>query len=539
MTHPGRYSTPQMDRIWSEQNAQHINHTLWLTVRAAQIRLQPTLPTHPDATTDYGTAARLLEPHPDSEDSELRLNHWVQEAVLDGQLRHQTLARLEAFEQFTANQRQDTTQGAYHELHRGLTSSDIADNTAQIQTLQAMRLTVEHLVHLIEILAAQARTHAQVKVMGRTHGLPAQVTTLGHRWAVILQPLLGLYDEAQTMIRGWALRGIKGAVGTAADQMAVLQDDIDTPWRYSGRPGSASESPTGPDMPTDGSEGRGEVAGAIDGRFRERWLVDELSMAVAERFGVVDTMIATNQLYHRSYDQRLTDWLARVSSVAQTHTQTIRHMVMLGLATEAPAEDTQVGSSAMPHKNNPRYAERVFALAAVTRGYHHMVMETAGAPWLEGDVSTSATRNIALPGAFKTVDSLMATWRHVLNQFTPDLKAIQREIADHVESLSTGLILAACIRAGANRHDAHQAIREATVEDRAHPSLQLGIWATRLADHLHIPLDYRTILRILRHVALTGTPVGTVARQIQGVCSHAEDIVKQHQPLVAWEVDLP
>jgi len=86
---------------------------------------------------------------------------------------------------------------------------------------------------------------------------------------------------------------------------------------------------------------------------------------------------------------------APIASIATN----IRLMAGLGLLSEGKASG-QVGSSAMPHKNNPRLSERVNGLFILLKGYLTMVSEISGNQWNEGDVSESVVRRVALADSF-------------------------------------------------------------------------------------------------------------------------------------------
>jgi adenylosuccinate lyase len=117
---------------------------------------------------------------------------------------------------------------------------------------------------------------------------------------------------------------------------------------------------------------------------------------------------------------------SQLAAACGTIATAIRLMATSGLVAENPL--AHVGSSAMPHKSNPRYSERICGLQVVARGYAGMLQELAGFQWLEGDVSTSAARRIALPGLFNMVDSMLANTAWVLDHARFDWVAIEAKI---------------------------------------------------------------------------------------------------------------
>src|SRR5262249_54756438 len=155
--------------------------------------------------------------------------------------------------------------------------------------------------------------------------------------------LLIAYDRVADLIERYPLRGIKGPVGTARDQLDLLGDP-------------------------------------------ER--VAELERAVARHLRFSRTLTSVGQGYPRALDLDVGCALAQAAAGPSSLATTVRLMAGHELATEG-FRPGQVGSSAMPHKMNTRSCERINGLAVVIRGYLCMVAELAGDQWNEGDVSCS------------------------------------------------------------------------------------------------------------------------------------------------------
>ena len=67
--------------------------------------------------------------------------------------------------------------------------------------------------------------HSDLVLTGRSHNVAAQATTLGKRFASAAEELLIAYERLDDLIARYPLRGIKGPVGTAADQLDLLDGD--------------------------------------------------------------------------------------------------------------------------------------------------------------------------------------------------------------------------------------------------------------------------------------------------------------------------
>ncbi len=187
----------------------------------------------------------------------------------------------------------------------------------------------------------------------------------------------------------------------------------------------------------------------------------------ASRTAYGPSSLTSRQVYHRSQDLPWMSMLVELASLAQTWATDRRLESMLGLGYEQMNVD-QVGSSAMPHKNNPRYCERICALAVVTRSHLSAFAELASQEWLEGDVSGSAARRTLLHGVFANIDALLQNWAHALVSWQVDGEAMENEADFYRDQLATGALIQAAVEAGMPRPEAHERIREAhkALDDR-------------------------------------------------------------------------
>jgi adenylosuccinate lyase len=253
---------------------------------------------------------------------------------------------------------------------------------------------------------------------GRSHNVAAQATTLGKRFASAAEELLVAVERLDDLIERYPLRGIKGPVGTAADQLDLLDGDFDA--------------------------------------------LSALEQRVAGHLGFNRVLSSVGQVYPRSLDFDVVSALAQIVAGPSSLATTIRLMVGQELVTEG-FKPGQVGSSAMPHKMNTRSSERVNGLAVIVRGYLSMVGELAGDQWNEGDVSCSVVRRVALPDAFFATDGLFQTFLTVLDEFGAYPAVIARELDRFLPFLATTKILVAAVRKGVGRETAHEVIKEHAV----------------------------------------------------------------------------
>ncbi|TMM32684.1 MAG: adenylosuccinate lyase [Actinobacteria bacterium] len=390
----GRYASAELVRIWSPEEKVRAERRLWLAVLRAQRDLGVAVPDGVveayEAVVDRVDLAGI--------------------AARERVTRHDVKARIEEF----------NALAGYEHIHKGMTSRDLTENVEQVQIRDSLRLIRERTAAVLARLAARAVEYDETVLVGRTHNVPAQATTLGKRFASAAEELLLGYERLDELIRRYPLRGIKGPVGTAADQL---------------------------DLVGSGLVGSGLAA---------------LEQAVAAHLGFDRVLASVGQVYPRSLDLDVVAALAQAAAAPSSLATTIRLMAGQELATEG-FRPGQVGSSAMPHKMNTRSCERINGLAVVVRGYLSMVGELAGDQWNEGDVSCSVVRRVALPDAFFALDGLFQTFLTVLDDFGAYPAVIARELDRYLPFLATTKILVAAVQRGVGREVAHEAIKEHAV----------------------------------------------------------------------------
>ncbi|MQS09220.1 adenylosuccinate lyase [Streptomyces sp. IF17] len=442
-----RYASPEMARLWSPEHKIVLERRLWLAVLRAQRELGVEVPR--GVVEDY---ERVLE-RVDTDSI----------AERERVTRHDVKARIEEF----------NALAGHEHVHRAMTSRDLTENVEQLQVRSALELVRDRTLAVLARLVRLATEHAELVVVGRSHNVPAQATTLGKRFASAAEELLLAHRRVEELLARYPLRGIKGPVGTAGDMLDLL----------------------------DGDTGR----------------LEELEGRVAAHLGFDRVMTSVGQVYPRSLDWDVVTALVQLAAAPSSLATTIRLMAGQDLVTEG-FRPGQVGSSAMPHKMNTRSCERINALAVVLRGHAVMVGELAGTQWNEGDVSCSVVRRVALPDAFLALDGLFETMLTVLDEFGPHPAVIERERERYLPFLATTAFLTAATRAGLGRETAHELIKEHAVATAL--ALREGAAENDLVDRIaedpRIPLD-RDVLEPLARTPRVGNAVaqvGALSREI-------------------------
>ncbi len=424
-----RYATDEMIAIWSRTGKVRLERELWIAVLEAQHRLGLTV--DEQVIADY---RRVVD--------DVNLASIDRR---DRELRHDVKARIEEF----------CALAGHEHIHKGMTSRDLTENVEQLQIRMSMVLIRDRVVAVLDRLARLADQHRDQAIVGRSHNVAAQVTTLGKRFATVADELLSAFGHLESVIERYPLRGLKGPVGTQQDLIDLFDGD---PVK-----------------------------------------VDELERVIADRLGFSATLDSVGQVYPRSLDLEVVSTLLQIASAPANLATTVRLMAGQDLVTEGFVEG-QVGSSAMPHKMNSRSSERINGFVSILRGHQAMISSLVGDQWNEGDVSCSVVRRVALPDAFFAIDGLLETTFSVLGGFGPFPAVIERELDHYLPFVATTRVLTEAVRAGAGREAAHEAIKTHAVAVAL--TLRNDAGATndlidRLAADPRLSLDLETLQAIL------------------------------------------
>jgi len=446
-----------MTQIWTAENKIVLERELWVAVLEGQQDLGL------DVDDSVIDAYRSVMNDVDLESIERRERVTL----------HDVKARIEEFAELAG----------YEHIHKGLTSRDLTENVEQLQIKQSMQLVQQRLATVIVRLAELAVRYQEVAIAGRTHNVPAQMTTLGKRFANLGQEALLALERIDGLLSRYPLRGLKGPVGTQQDLLDLYEGD-------SGK-------------------------------------VEELERRVANRLGFEQTLNAVGQIYPRSLDLDVISALVQTASPLGNLALQVRLMAGLDLATEGFSQG-QVGSSAMPHKMNARSAERISGFMAILRGHLTMAASIAGDQWNEGDVSCSVVRRVVLPDAFLALDGALETGLTDLEGFGAYTPVIERELEQYLPFLATTRILMAAVKAGAGREEAHELIKQhavaAALEIREGTS-GVNDLVNRIVDDPSLPLKGDAIKEILKD---HGAFFGLADSQVQAFAQAAAEINSAH-----------
>ncbi len=449
-----RYASKEMQEIFAPEAKIIAERQLWIAVARAQSQLGHSIDSK--VIADYE-----------------KVINTVNLASIDARekiTRHDVKARIEEF----------NALAGHEAIHAGMTSRDLTENIEALQIRNGLNIVRDKTVALLSQLAAKAALYSDRPIAGRSHNVPAQITTLGKRFASAAEELLYAFERLESLQNRYPMRGIKGPVGTAQDSIDLLGGSQDH---------------------------------------------QKLEAAIASTLGFERVLDSTGQVYPRSLDYEVLTTLVQIAASPSSLATSIRLMAGAELVTEG-FKAGQVGSSAMPHKMNTRSCERVNGLTVILRGYASMVSELAGNQWNEGDVSCSVVRRVAIADAFYAIDGLLETMLTVLNEFGAFPAVMDAELERYLPFLATTKILMASVKAGIGREIAHEAIKEHAV------AAALGMREGKANNLLEaLASDNRIPFNQLELENLIGNPIeftGDARQQVERVVKRVDLISKKY-----------
>jgi len=445
-----RYATKEMVAIFDPMNKIINERKFWITILKLQQKAGL-----PITDSDVAAYEKVIEK--------------VDLASIDKRemkTRHDVKARIEEF----------NALAGVEKIHIGLTSRDLTENIELIQIKAGLELIENRVLQTLFLLNEKISKYEKTYMVGRSHNVAAQVTTLGKRFASCAEELLFAHTALNELIARLPLRGIKGPVGTSQDALDAMGRDF-----------------------------------------------ANLEKSIAEEFGFENTWASVGQIYPRSVDFEVVSKLLQIAAAPSSMATTIRLMAGSGLVSEG-FKAGQVGSSAMPHKMNSRSSERINGMMVLLRGFNTMAADLAGDQWNEGDVSCSVVRRVVIPDSFYVLDGLLHTFMTILQEFGVFEEEIGAELDEQLPLLATTKLLMECVKAGMGREVAHQIIKKhSTITAPAE-------LFTAIASEKEFPLSLEQMNKLIQNpsdfaglsVEQTNTVKDMIKSQINGKISKVE-----------------
>jgi adenylosuccinate lyase len=294
-------------------------------------------------------------------------------------------------------------------VHWGLTSTDVVDTARGLQLRQASEIIMTAIDELRAAIHKRAEEHRRTIMMGRTHGVHAEITTFGLKLAVWYDEMRRNRERMERAAAAVSAGKLSGAVGT----FAHLDPDVEA--------------------------------------------------EVCEHIGLTPAPISTQTLQRDRHAEYLAA-IAIIGSSLDKFATEIRHLQRTEVReAEEPFASGQKGSSAMPHKRNPVKCEQVSGLSRLLRGYALTAFENV-ALWHERDISHSSAERVILPDA----TSLLCYMLRAMTKIILRLVVYPDRMLKNVE-LTRGLaysgqLLLDLTRKGALREDAYRWIQRCAMK---------------------------------------------------------------------------
>lgn len=322
-----RYTRPEMGKIWEDE----FKYKTWLQIEILAC----------EARAQLGQI-----PNEDVEVIKSKANFDVKKILeIEETTQHDVIA-------FLTNVAEYVGPESRH-IHYGMTSSDILDTTLSFQMKTAGELLLKQMVQLKNSLKVRAIEHKNTLCIGRTHGIHAEPTTMGLKFAL-------WYEEIKRNI----LR-----LEAAVENIAV-----------------------------------GQISGAV-GTFDH--LSPKVEEFICEKMGLKPAPIST-QVIQRDRHAEYLSAIAITGATLEKITTEIRHLQKTEvLEAEEFFSKGQKGSSAMPHKRNPIICERIAGMARLLRSNLIAALENI-ALWHERDISHSSVERVIIPDSTILLDYMLA-----------------------------------------------------------------------------------------------------------------------------------
>jgi adenylosuccinate lyase len=303
------------------------------------------------------------------------------------------------------------SSGAY--VHLGATSYDIVDTANALQLKDASTLIEKRLVDLKTILQKQAAQHKETVMIGRTHGQHALPITLGFKFAVWGYEVNRHIERLNECKKRVLVGKISGAVGTQA--------------------------------------GLGEHA-------------EKIQELVTKRLGLKTAEIST-QIVQRDRYAELICIYAMIASSLENFATEIRELQRpeIAEAFEAFEASNQVGSSTMPHKQNPETCERVCGLARIVRSLSTPALEDM-ITWHERDLTQSSAERFILPESNILLDYILSLMCNIVANLRVDKERMIQNLSLTQGRAMSESVMMTLAKKGVNRQEAHELLRKLTIQ---------------------------------------------------------------------------
>lgn len=384
-----RYTLPEMAELWSERK----KFEKWLEVELAIVDGLAFVGKIPwDVASQIRSKARF---------DETRI------AEIEKRTKHDLLAFVESVA--------ESLGGLSRYFHMGVTSSDILDTSLALLIRESCDLICSELEVLSKILSELAKQHCKTLIVGRTHGVHAEPTSLGLKFAVWRNEVIRSNAAIKYACKNVAVGKISGSVGNYAHIPPEVED----------------------------------------------YVLEKLRLGV-ER--------PASQIVQRDRHAQLICAIAIAGGVLERIATEIRNLQRTEIAEmEEPFTKGQKGSSSMPHKRNPITLERICGLSRLLRSYVVSALENI-ALWHERDISHSSAERVIIPDATTLLHYMARAMREVLADLKIDVSRMRANVDLTKGAIFSQRLMLELLEAGWTRLEAYDKVQKIS-----HQAASLGL----------------------------------------------------------------
>ena len=289
-------------------------------------------------------------------------------------------------------------------VHYGLTSTDVVDTANGYLLKQANAILLKDLQEFQEVLRARAIEFKATPCIGRTHGIHADITSFGLKWALWYEEMKRNIERFKAAAARVEAGKMSGAVGNFANIPPFIQD------------------------------------------------------YVCEKLGIESAAIST-QVLQRDRHANYVGTLALIAATLEQMAFEVRNLQRTEVReVEEAFRKGQKGSSAMPHKRNPISSENICGCARVMRGYMVTAYENV-ALWHERDISHSSTERIVLPDATELLDYMLTRFKGILENLVVYPETMLSNIYRTRGVIFAQRVMNALIAKGLSREQAYDTVQ--------------------------------------------------------------------------------
>lgn len=289
-------------------------------------------------------------------------------------------------------------------IHYGLTSTDVVDTANGYIYKQANDILLNDLKTFQEVLKDKAILYKDTPCIGRTHGVHADITSFGLKWAL-------WYEELNRHIK----------------RFNIVRKDIEV----------------------------GKISGAV-GNFANT--PPSVQDYVCKKLGIESSLISTQVLQRDRHAAYMAE-IALIGTTLEKIAIEIRHLQRTEVReVEEFFSKGQKGSSAMPHKRNPIASENISGLSRVLRGYMNAAYENVPL-WHERDISHSSVERIIIPDGIMLLDYMLNRYSKVLSKLTVFEDRMFKNIYETNGVIFSQRVLTKLIDKGLSREEAYDLIQ--------------------------------------------------------------------------------